>query len=479
MSRKKEKKVLPLLEKITITDFAAEGKSIARIDNLVVFVEGAVPQDVADLQVTFKKKNFMEAVPVHFHRYSPKRTDSFCEHFGVCGGCKWQNLSYADQLAYKQQQVIDALERIGKIPLPDCMPIIGSAETKFYRNKLEFTFSNKRWLTADEKVLTDQTTETTLQAPLAMNALGFHVPKRYDKILDIKNCYLQPEPSNAIRLAIKQFVLANELTFFDIKQHTGLLRNLIIRTGNTGEVMVLLTYYENDQTAIEQVLEFLKKQFPQITSLLYAHNPKANDTLNDLTIKVFYGKDYLTETMEGLQFRVGAKSFFQTNSAQAYQLYKVARDFAQLTGKEIVYDLYTGTGTIANFVAKQAQHVIGLEYVADAIADAQLNSQINQISNTEFYAGDMKDLLTPQFMQHHPQPDVVITDPPRAGMHEDVVRMLLQIAPQRIVYVSCNPATQARDLAWLDEKYVVKAVQPVDMFPHTHHVENVVKLEKR
>lgn len=471
MSRKKDKsKPLPILENITIADFAAEGKSIARVDNMVIFVEGAVPQDVVDLQIVYKKKSYMEAVPVKFHAYSPKRTDSFCEHFGVCGGCKWQNLAYAEQITYKQQQVIDALTRIGKIALPACNPIIGSAETKFYRNKLDYSFSNKRWLTTDEIQKEDLG---------SLNALGFHVPKRYDKILDIKNCYLQPEPSNSIRLALKKFALDNNLPFFDIKLHTGFFRNLIIRTANTGEVMVLLTFFENDQAAVEKTMQFLKDTFPQITSLLYAHNPKGNDTINDLDIKLFHGNPYLTETMEDLQFRVGAKSFFQTNSAQAYQLYKVARDFANLTGSEIVYDLYTGTGTIANFVAKKAKYVIGLEYVAEAIEDAKINSQINKITNTEFHAGDMKDLLNESFMQSHPKPDVIITDPPRAGMHEDVVKMLLQIEAQKIVYVSCNPATQARDLAWLDAKYAVKIVQPVDMFPHTHHVENVVLLEKR
>lgn len=474
--RHKKEKALPTFEKVTILDYAAEGKSIARIDGMVVFVENAVPEDVVDLQVVYKKKSYMEAVATNFHSYSPKRATQFCEHFGVCGGCKWQNLAYQDQLSYKQQQVIDSLTRIGKIEFPTSLPILASEKTQFYRNKLEYTFSNKKWLT--EKPQKD---ETSPNIPLGddMNALGFHVPKRYDKILDIKNCYLQPEPSNSIRLAIKKYADDNNLSYFDIKQRSGFLRTLMIRTANTGEVMVLVTFFDNNQEQIIALMEFLKKNFPQITSLLYVHNPKGNDTFQDLDIQTFHGKPYLTETMEDLQFRVGAKSFFQTNSTQAYELYKVARNFANLTGNEVVYDLYTGTGTIANFVAHQAKQVIGLEYVAEAIEDAKINSQINNIHNTQFYAGDMKDLLNDGFMQNHPKPDVIITDPPRAGMHEDVVKMLLKIEAPRIVYVSCNPATQARDLALLDEKYVVKAVQPVDMFPHTHHVENVVLLEKR
>jgi 23S rRNA (uracil1939-C5)-methyltransferase len=481
--RHKKEKSLPSFEKVTILDYAAEGKSIARIDGMVVFVENAVPDDVVDLQVVFKKKSYMEAVATHFHSYSPKRAEQFCEHFGVCGGCKWQNLAYHEQLAYKQQQVIDSLTRIGKIDFPTCIPILPSEKTTFYRNKLEYTFSNKKWLTEKplKQSVTDQAiaTETNNLPQSAMNALGFHVPKRFDKILDINQCYLQPEPSNSIRLALKKFADDNNLSFFDIKQRTGFLRTVMIRTANTGEVMVLVSFFENNTAQIEAVMQFLKDSFPEITSLLYVHNPKGNDTFQDLPIQVFHGTPYLTETMEGLQFRIGAKSFFQTNSTQAYELYKITRDFAKLTGNEIVYDLYTGTGTIANFVAKNAKQVIGLEYVADAIEDAKINSAINQINNTQFYAGDIKDLLDDDFMQNHPKPDVVITDPPRAGMHEDVVRMLLKIEAKRIVYVSCNPATQARDLAWLDEKYAVKAVQPVDMFPHTHHVENVVLLELR
>jgi 23S rRNA (uracil1939-C5)-methyltransferase len=473
--RNKKDKTLPIFEKVRIADYAAEGKSIARIDGMVVFVDNAVPEDVVDLQVVYKKKSYMEAVVIHFHSYSPLRAESFCSHFGVCGGCKWQNLAYPQQLAYKQQQVIDALTRIGKINLPACHTIIGSEKTDFYRNKLEYTFSNKKWQT--EKP--DKTLSYEEQIKTDSNALGFHIPKKFDKILDISTCYLQPEPSNSIRLALKKYAEDNHLSFFDIKKREGFLRTLMIRTAETGDVMVLVSFYENDTNKIAAVMQFLQDSFPQITSLLYVHNPKGNDTFQDLEIQVFAGKPYLTETMENLQFRVAAKSFFQTNSTQAYELYKIARNFAQLTGNEIVYDLYTGTGTIANFVAKQAKQVIGLEYIAQAIEDAKVNSQINHIENTSFYAGDMKDLLNEEFMRNHPKPDVIITDPPRAGMHEDVVKMLLQIEAQRIVYVSCNPATQARDLAWLDSKYTVQAIQPVDMFPHTHHVENVVLLEKR
>jgi 23S rRNA (uracil1939-C5)-methyltransferase len=499
--RNKKDKPLPILEKVRIVDYAAEGKSLARIDGMVVFVDQAVPDDVVDLQVTYKKKSYMEAVPIHYHSYSPKRAETFCEHFGVCGGCKWQNLAYSEQLAYKQQQVIDALERIGKVALPTCNAILGSEQTTFYRNKLEYTFSNKKWLTekpsrensnereeihiedseSDENIENKQ--ENSNLSPhfvkQDMNALGFHVPKRFDKVLEINNCYLQPEPSNSIRLALKKFADENKLSFFDIKKREGFLRTLMIRTSLTGDVMVLVSFYDNHKENIEAVMQFLKDSFPQITSLLYVHNPKGNDTLQDLEIMTFHGKSYLTETMEGLQFRIGAKSFFQTNSLQAYELYKVTRDLAQLTGEEIVYDLYTGTGTIANFVAKNAKKVIGLEYVEQAIEDAKVNSQINNITNTEFYAGDMKDLLDDKFMQNHPKPDIIITDPPRAGMHENVVKMLLKIEAKKIVYVSCNPATQARDLALLDEKYAVTVVQPVDMFPHTHHVENVVLLERK
>lgn len=482
--RNKKDKPLPILEKVQIIDYAAEGKSIARVDGMVIFVDNAVPEDVVDLQVVYKKKSYMEAVVIHVHSYSPKRAEVFCEHFGVCGGCKWQNLAYSEQISYKEQQVIDALTRIGKIELPACNKILGSEKTKFYRNKLEYTFSNKKWLTEKPQKSSisenhEEINNSEIREIQDMNALGFHVPKKFDKILAINNCYLQPEPSNSIRLALKKYADDNTLSFFDIKKREGFLRTLMIRTAITGDVMVLVAFYDNNTDKIKAVMQFLQDSFPQITSLLYVHNPKGNDTLQDLEIMTFHGKSYLTETMEGLQFRVGAKSFFQTNSTQAYELYKITRDFAQLTGNEIVYDLYTGTGTIANFVAKNAKQVIGLEYVEQAIEDAKVNSQINNITNTEFYAGDMKDLLNDNFMSTHPKPDVIITDPPRAGMHEDVVKMLLRIEAKRIVYVSCNPATQARDLALLDEKYVVKIVQPVDMFPHTHHVENVVLLEKR
>ena len=472
MARKK--KELPLLENITITDVAAEGKAIARVDDLVVFVTYVEPGDVVDLQVKRKKHHYAEAEAVNFHQYSPVRAVPFCQHYGVCGGCKWQVLPYAEQLKYKQKQVSDNLTRIGKIELPEISPILGSEKTEFYRNKLEYTFSNKRWLTPEEvkqDVVYDQ-----------MNAVGFHIPNAFDKVLAIEKCWLQDDISNRIRNAIRDYAYTHSYTFNNIRTHEGMLRNLIVRTSSTGELMVILVCRverEEEMTLFRNLLQYVADTFPEITSLLYVVNNKVNDTITDLEVQVFKGEDHIFEEMEGLRFKIGPKSFYQTNSEQAYKLYKVARDFAGLTGNELVYDLYTGTGTLANFVSRRARQVIGIEYVPEAIEDAKVNAAINGIGNTLFYAGDMKDILTQDFINAHGRPDVIITDPPRAGMHPDVVNVILFAQPKRIVYVSCNPATQARDLQMLDVKYRVKAVQPVDMFPHTHHVENVVLLDLR
>ena len=472
MARKK--KELPLLEKVTITDVAAEGKAVAKVNELVIFVPYVVPGDVVDLQVKRKKNHYAEAVAVKFHEKSPLRTEPFCSHFGVCGGCKWQCLSYEEQLKYKQKQVFDNLTRIGKVELPEFRPILGSEKTRFYRNKLEFTFSNKRWLT-EEEVKQDVKYNQ-------MNAVGFHIPGAFDKVLAIDKCWLQDDISNQIRNAVRDYAYAHDFPFFDLRTQEGLLRNIMIRTSSTGELMVVLQCKvtdDEDRRKMEEILQFMANSFPQITSLMYVINNKCNDTIGDLDVEVFKGNDHIFEEMEGLRFKVGPKSFYQTNSEQAYNLYKVAREFAGLTGNELVYDLYTGTGTIANFVARQARKVVGIEYVPEAIEDAKVNSALNGIDNTLFYAGDMKDILTNDFIAEHGRPDVIITDPPRAGMHNDVIDVILAAEPKRIVYVSCNPATQARDLQLLDGKYKVTAVQPVDMFPHTHHVENVVQLERR
>ena len=463
MARKK--KELPLLEKVTITDVAAEGKAIAKVDDLVVFVPYVVPGDVVDLQVKRKKNKYAEAEAVKFHELSPVRAVPFCQHYGVCGGCKWQVLPYAEQIKYKQKQVEDNLRRIGKIELPEISPILGSEKT-------QFTFSNKRWLTAEEvkqDVKYDQ-----------MNAVGFHIPGAFDKVLAIEKCWLQDDISNRIRNTIRDYAYEHNYSFINLRSQEGMLRNMIVRTSSTGELMVILICKiteEHEMDLFKQLLQYVADQFPEITSLLYIINNKCNDTINDLDVHVFRGNDHIFEEMEGLRFKVGPKSFYQTNSEQAYNLYKVARDFAGLTGDELVYDLYTGTGTIANFVSRQARKVIGIEYVPEAIEDAKVNAEINGIENTLFFAGDMKDILTQDFINQYGRPDVIITDPPRAGMHQDVVDVILFAEPKRIVYVSCNPATQARDLQLLDVKYRVKAVQPVDMFPHTHHVENVVLLE--
>lgn len=470
MARKK-KKELPLIENVEILDIAAEGKAIAKVDDLVVFIPYVVPGDIIDLQITRKKNKYAEGKPVRFVSYSPDRTEAFCEHFGFCGGCKWQILPYSEQLKYKQKQVTDNLTRIGKVELPEISPILGSEKTEFYRNKLEFTFSNKKWLTW-EQIQTNVTFDN-------MNAVGFHIPGCFDKVLDINKCWLQDNVSNQIRDFIRQYCYDKGYTFFDLRNRGGLMRNIIIRTSTTGELMLIVVFYDYMKEQQEDLLEAIANEFPQITSLLYIINQKANDTITDQEVLTWRGNNYIFEEMEGLKFMIGSKSFYQTNSEQAYNLYKITRDFAQLTGNELVYDLYTGTGTIANFVAKMSKKVVGIEYVADAIEDAKVNSVNNNIDNTLFYAGDMKDILTQEFINEHGRPDVIITDPPRAGMHTDVVSVILFAEPKRIVYVSCNPATQARDLSLMDEKYKVVKVQPVDMFPHTHHVENVVLLEKR
>ena len=468
---RKSKKSLPLIEKSIVSGIASEGKSLVRYNDLVVFVPHVVPGDVVDIQLTRKKNSYAEGKAVFFHAYSQDRRDAFCEHYGICGGCQWQILPYSEQLRYKQQQVKDNLTRIGKIELSEISTIIGSSKTEYYRNKLEFTFSNKRWMT-EEEIKSEKIIENR-------NALGFHIPGKFDKVLDINACWLQDPVSNRIRNEIKTFAVKNDLTFFDLINKGGLLRNIIIRTSTTGEIMLIVVFYENIAGKIELLLNHISEKFPEITSLLYIINGKVNDTITDLEVLPFKGKEYIFEEMEGLKFKIGPKSFFQTNSEQAYNLYKIVRDFAQLTGKEKVYDLYTGTGTIANFVAKDALQVIGIEYVPEAIDDARINSELNGIKNTLFFAGDMKDLLNEDFIGEYGRPDVIITDPPRAGMHDDVLKTILFAEPSRIVYVSCNPATQARDLNTLGNLYKVEKIQPVDMFPHTHHIENIVLLEKK
>ena len=473
MARKK--KPLPLLEKVLITDVAAEGKALVKVDGLAIFVPYVVPGDVVDLQLRRKKHSYAEAEAVKIHEYSQHRTAAFCPHYGVCGGCKWQILPYEEQLRYKQKQVMDNLTRIGKVELPECMPILGSKHTKEYRNKLEFGFSNKKWLTLEQVKSGEKFDQ--------MNAVGFHIPGAFDKILDIDECHLMTDINNQIRNQLRAFAIEQNLEFYDLRNNRGLLRNIMLRTASTGEIMLLVQFCittDKEREDALKVMGFLHETFPQISSLLYVNNTKCNDTIGDLDVITYSGTDFIYEEMEGLRFKVGPKSFYQTNSEQAYELYKVTREFAGLTGNELVYDLYTGTGTIANFVAKQARFVVGIEYVPEAIEDAKVNAALNGLADkTLFYAGDMKDILTDDFIAQHGRPEVIITDPPRAGMHADVVNVILNASPQRIVYVSCNPATQARDLQLLDEKYRVVKVQPVDMFPQTHHVENVVLLELR
>lgn len=459
------------MEGVQIADVAAEGKSIARVNDMVLFVPFGAPGDIVDVKVDKKKRSYAEGHIVRMVEPSPRRVEPMCEHFGVCGGCKWQHIPYEDQLKYKRNQVCDALTRIAKVELPEVNPILGSRQTTCYRNKLEYTFSNKCWITFEDMCSGKEFPDR--------NALGFHIPGAFDKVLDIKKCWLQEDLSNELRLFIRQYALGKGYTFYDLRDQSGLMRTLMVRIASTGEVMLIVVFGEDNKEAIEDVMSAIAKKFPQITSLLYVVNLKVNDTIGDQEVITYRGRDYINEEMEGLTFRIGPKSFYQTNSLQAYELYKVARRMAELTGNELVYDLYTGTGTIANFVARQARQVVGIEYVPEAIEDAKLNSKVNGIENTLFYAGDMKDVLTDSFVEKHGHPDVMIIDPPRAGMHEDVVNVILNAAPKRIVYVSCNPATQARDLAMLDVKYKVREVQPVDMFPHTHHVENVVSLDLR
>ena len=459
-----------LLEHVEITDVAAEGKSMARIDNMVLFVPYTVPGDIVDVQVVRIRKRWMEGFPVRYVRYSSRRIEPFCQHFGECGGCRWQNLPYEDQLKYKQKQVLDQFERIGKINVPEINTIIPSEHTREYRNKLEFTFSNKRWLTRDEMQKNEEITQR--------KAVGFHIPGRFDKVLDIRQCYLQPEPSNAIRNYIRDYAFRHNLDFFDLISQQGFLRTLIIRNSQKGEFMVVLSFFREDEALILPMLDELVHEFPAITSLFYVVNPKANDTLNGLELVLHHGNNHLYEQMGNLKFRIGPKSFYQTNAVQAHKLYAIVRDFANLKGNETVYDLYTGTGTIALFLAGQCTRVIGIEYVEEAIADARQNAELNSIRNVEFYTGDSKDILTPSFIEIHGKPDVVITDPPRSGMHADVVNSILHCNPDKIVYVSCNPATQARDIQLMSAHYRVSKLQPVDMFPHTCHVENVALLEK-
>ena len=470
------RKIFPILEGVKIEAVAAEGKAVAHVNDMAVFVPFVVPGDIVDLRIRKKRKNYAEAEVVRFVEYSPLRVKPVCKHFGVCGGCKWQNLPYDEQLKAKQQQVFDQLTRIGKVELPKFLPILGSEKIYEYRNKTEYGCANKRWYTRAELDALPP------DAGLSQGAIGFHITGAFDKIYPIEKCWLMDDLHNQIRNDIYQYAKENSLSFFDIRGHKGLLRDIIFRNSNTGEWMLFIQFHYDDPTDKEKaqlLLQHLVDKFPQITSLLYVDNQKCNDTFGDLELTTFKGNDYIIETMEDLKFKVNAKSFYQTNTDQAYRLYCVARDFAHLEGNEIVYDLYTGTGTIANFVAHQAQKVIGIEYVPEAIENAKVNSQINGIENTDFFAGDMKDILTDDFIAEHGQPDVIITDPPRAGMHPDVVKVILNAAPKRIVYVSCNPATQARDLSLLDPLYKVEAVQPVDMFPHTPHVENVVLLSKR
>ncbi|MDR2118897.1 MAG: 23S rRNA (uracil(1939)-C(5))-methyltransferase RlmD [Tannerellaceae bacterium] len=468
----KRKKQLPVLENVTVSGVAAEGKAIARMDDFVLFVPFAAPGDVADIRLTKKKNSYAEGRVVRFHQYSPLRTQPFCRHFGVCGGCKWQHLRYEEQIKYKQQQVADHLLRLGKLSVGEFLPILGAAQTQYYRNKLEFTFSDKKWLTEEDMQSSEPSDD--------MNGLGFHIPGMFDKVLDIDTCYLQEDISNRIRRSVKAYCLSHEgYPFFNLRNQEGFMRTLLVRTSaSLGEVMVIAVFFYEDRERREALLAYLHDTFPEITSLLYIINGKCNDTITDLEVGLFYGKDHIVEEMEGLRFRIGPKSFYQTNSLQAYELYKTVRNFAALNGRELVYDLYTGTGTIANFIARQAGKVIGIEYVPEAIEDARRNASLNGIRNTLFFAGDMKNILTASFIRTHGRPELIITDPPRAGMHEDVIRAILSASPDRIVYVSCNPATQARDLNLLAGQYAVRKVQPVDMFPHTHHVENVALLTR-
>ena len=468
VSRKKKNIVL---QQVRVEDYAAEGKSLAKVDGKVIFIEGVVPGDVVDVQLGKNKKDWAEGRPIRFHAYSPERVQPFCSHFGVCGGCQWQMLPYERQLEYKQRQVRDNLQRIGKVVLPEMMPILGASETRYYRNKIEYTFGNKRFLLKEE--LQDETISSQ------QDVVGFHVKGLFDKIVDIQTCYLQAEPTNEIRLAIKSFARANEYSFYDIRDHRGLLRTMQIRLCETGELMVNIVFGEDDRGRREQLLDHVLASFPQITTLLYTINTKMNDSLHDLQPVAYMGKGYVIEKLDEFQFKIGPKSFFQTNTRQGTQLYRVTRDFAELSGKETVYDLYCGTGSIGIFVSGKAGKIVGVEMIADAIADAKENAALNQLKEAEFFAGDVIDICDDAFFARHGQPDVIITDPPRAGMHEKLVQKILEIGARTVVYVSCNPATQARDLQGLDARYAVTKIQPVDMFPHTLHIENVVQLKLR
>ncbi|MEI9806481.1 MAG: 23S rRNA (uracil(1939)-C(5))-methyltransferase RlmD [Bacteroidota bacterium] len=465
--RRKKKNIV--LENILVEDYAAEGKSLARVDGKVIFIEGAVPGDVVDIQVSKSKKDWAEGRASRFYSYSADRVQPFCSHFGVCGGCQWQMLPYEKQLEYKQRQVRDNLQRIGKVALPEMMPILGASKTKYYRNKVEYTFGNKRFLLREE--LNDPAINGQ------QNVAGFHAKGLFDKIVDINTCYLQEEPTNAIRLAVKEFARANDYSFYDIREHKGFLRIMQLRICTTGEVMVNIVFGEDDKVKREKLLDHVLKQFPSVTTLLYTINTKKNDSLHDLEPVTYHGKGYVVEKLEDFQFKIGPKSFFQTNTYQGERLYRITRDFAELTGKEIVYDLYCGTGSIGIFVSKKAKKIIGVEMIAAAIDDARENAAMNNLTDAGFYAGDVIDICNDEFFAAHGRPDVIITDPPRAGMHEKLVRKILDIAAPTVVYVSCNPATQARDLGWLDEKYTVTKIQPVDMFPQTLHIENVVQLK--
>lgn len=462
---------MPLLEKVRITDIGAEGNAIGRIDNQVVFVPMLIPGDLVDIRIKKKRKKYIEGTVVRFHEYSPDRIEPRCVHFGICGGCKWQHLPYDKQLLFKEKQVKDNLVRIGKIDIPESDPILGSPETYFYRNKLEYTFSDRRWLTREEMISDNNR--------FYEDALGFHIPGLFDKVLDIRECYLQPEPSNAIRDAVRRYAHRKSLSFFNHRQQSGFLRNLIIRNTSTGKVMVLVIFYLDEKERISGLLDFLASEFPQICSIFYIINTKRNDSLADQVPVLYKGEDHLLEEIEGFKFRIGPKSFYQTNTKQSLRLYKVAKKFASLTGAEIVYDLYTGTGTIANFIADSAKKVIGIEYIDEAVKDAAINSGINNIKNTKFFTGDIRSLLDDQFITENGKPDVIITDPPRAGMHEDVVNQIINASPGKVIYISCNPSTQSRDINLMSEYYRVTRFQPVDMFPHTHHVENVILLEKK
>lgn len=459
-----------LFENVSVIDIAEEGKGVGKVGDLVLFIDKAVPGDVADVEVYRKKKNFGEAKIISLKQPSVYRTEPFCEHFGTCGGCKWQHMTYAAQLQFKQKSVADALSRLAKLDVSDIMPIVASPGDRYYRNKLEFTFSDKRWLYDGENRDNQE---------LDMNALGFHIPGRFDKILDVKHCYLQTDPSNDLRNAIRDFAKQHNISFYNLKRHEGALRNLIIRTSSSGELMVIVVFAYPEDGQVDLLMKYIQRHFPQITSLLYIINQKKNDTIFDQDVITWNGPQYIHEGMDDILFRIGPKSFYQTNAIQAKRLYEITRDFAGFTGTELVYDLYTGAGTIANFIARHVNKVIGVEYVPSAIEDARINSNINNITNTDFYAGDMKDVLDHNFVLAQGKPDVIITDPPRAGMHPDVVNRLMEINAEKIVYVSCNPATQARDMLVLKEKYDVIKIQPVDMFPHTQHVENVLLLKLR